>query len=163
MASLVSRAEFATWVRRDIAEDDEYATLVLELASEQVREAARQPAWDAATVPFRARLIAMVVAGRAYTNPDRETATSVGPLSSRVVDEAAAGIMLTEVERTELETMKPAATGGRRGIWVQGVSLGDPEPERPITLFDSSGSDWGITYGDPNDPVTVAALTPETP
>lgn len=152
MAPLVSVAELATWCRQDIESDDPFALVVLDGASLLVREAAGHPEWDAGTAPARAKLICVLVAKRTFLNPDQEVATSVGPLSSRVLDEAAAGMRLTETEIAELAALDAASSPPRTtgGLWVQPYGS---EPRPPVMFLRDSlqgalVESWDVPYLD---------------
>jgi hypothetical protein len=149
MASLVSVSELAVWCRQDIDSGDQFALTVLEAASLLVRDAAGHPEWTAATAPARAKLICALVAKRTYTNPDQEIATSVGPISSRVLDEAAAGMKLTEQEITELAAIgaeTPGGTAKKAGLWAYSTVAKADQPV--MYLYTEPGSDWPIPYLD---------------
>lgn len=150
---LVSVGELRVWAREpEIADDDAFANEILYAASEAVRAAARQPTWDIATAPPRARQICAHLAARSFLNPDSiQREGNLGPVGgdSRV-EEMSVALQLTERETAELEGMRPTGSNGR-GLWVQPVMSGVNGTVRDVYLPDDSGSDWMIPYLHPDD------------
>ena len=119
-----------------IPQDDEYALMMIGLASNAVREAARQAGWVVETdegdlpgvgqalAPQTARDIALLVAGRAYTNPKNLERRTAGPISETFRDSGVFGVGLTEDERNRLNDV----SGRTGGIWVQPIEYGSGEP-----------------------------------
>lgn len=149
MADLVTTAELATWTQNDPTQvaADPYALEVLDKVSGLVRFLAGQPEWELATTPFDARLVALMVAKRAYANPDQEVSSNVGPIGSRVLDVAALLLGLTETERTTLTKYNvdgdPDAQGA--GLWIQRTTV--PEQNLlEVVLY--VGDDQQINLGD---------------
>lgn len=153
MATLVNVTELAIWTRQEIDPDDEFALMVLELASELVIDYCKQPTWEdtPADAPRTARRICLIVAGRTFTNPDQEISSSIGPISSRVRDEVAAGMTLTEAEQDELDALKGSGTDGVNGLWVLTTTRGSDRAYEPVLLYDDSGSPWPIEYAEEGD------------
>lgn len=157
MANLITDQELATWAQVDLTtvQGDAFAQEVLEKSSNLVRDIAQQPTWEIGgdnPAPFRARLLVLKVARRTYVNPDQEIASTTGPISSRVADEAAMALSLSDEEVAYLQGLAPGADASD-GLWImrntggvgydrvayiaddQQVNLGDLYP-------------WGIPYGD---------------
>lgn len=151
MTTLVSVAqlEVATQNAPGSLVDDAFAAWVLEEASGLVCDTARHAEWedDPSTAPRAARRICLMVAKRTFQNPDAVTVEgAIGPIGGdRVLDFQAMGLMLTEAEEEELIDLRGGA-GGSGGLWVQ--PIGEAAADRTAYLFDSSGSDWAIPYGD---------------
>lgn len=151
-ALLVSLSELAIWPGIGMIPEDarDFASYVLEAASEKVRLAAAQPGWTADSVPRRAKQIAWHLAARTYLNPDSVLAEGgVGPLGGdRTVEDMARALHLTSAEAEELALLAPegstAAGGG--GLWIQPIDGGTQVSDGTIYLTDSSGSDWMIPY-----------------
>lgn len=154
MATLVSISQLAVWTREDIEPDDPFALMVLDEATALVVDYCGRPDWEDApgTAPRLARRICLIVAGRTYLNPDMEVATGTGPISSRVRDEAAAGMQLTESEMEQLDTI-PAPPGdtGYKGLFTITTTRGADPAEQPVLLYDNSGSPWPIEYANEGD------------
>lgn len=163
MAHLVTVAELATWTQNDPIEvaADPFAEEVLDKVSGLVRFLSGHPEWEIIDTPFDARLVALVVAKRSYSNPDQEVSSNVGPLGSRVLDVAAMLFELTDSERGSLTKYNPDGdpddVGG--GLWVQRTTT-PPETRLDVVLY--VGDDQQINLGDteewmipmfsPNDP-----------
>jgi hypothetical protein len=152
---LITEAELATICRLPDnvipAERAAFATMIIDLASDLVRDAARHEDWTADTIPFRAKVITLLVAKRSYQNPDGVLVEgAIGPIGGdRVTDLQAAGLYLTEAEMAELSALRgdgTAASNPNR-LWVLQVNGGLPETTTGY-LPDSSGSDWLIPYVD---------------
>ena len=161
MASLVPVSELAIWCQQTIAEDNPWALAVLDKASMLVREAAGHPEWESSTTPPRARLIALLVARRTFLNPDQVVSSSVGPLSERVLDEAAAGMTLTPAERLELGALRGSEDDpDPNGLWVLQTTTGRRLRNLDIYLPGVRPGSSYIPYLDPAaDPHLVNALT----
>lgn len=166
MADLITVSELATWTQNDptkVAEDP-YAIEVLDKVSGLVRFLAGHPEWEIATTPFDARLVALMVAKRAYANPDQEVSSNVGPIGSRVLDVAALLLDLTETERATLTGYNPDGdpSGAAGGLWVFHTTVG-PEVTTEAVLYvgddqqinlDSTNAapEWMIPMFNPDDP-----------
>lgn len=168
--TLVSISELSTICRTTIAADDPFALMVVDLASDLVRDEARHPEWvgsggDGVTtvdVPFKARLICLLVAKRAYQNPKMITAEGgVGPIGGDTfAEDFAAGLTLTGVEKAELQRMRgDGGSGDPNGMWALTNTTGMDEVTTGY-VFDDSGSDWAIPYID--FPSTDAMTDPTT-
>lgn len=161
MATLFTRSDFATWCGVTIASDDAYATMVMQRATELVVDEAKAPGWelDPTTAPRGAVLIALRVARRAYLNPDQEVASSVGPLSSRVLDDAAAGMQLTEQEKLDIGELAPGGDPNASTLFTLRTTRGTEEQLRNVKLPASlvSGSGGFIDYAREGD---TSALDP---
>lgn len=141
-----------------------FATMIIDLTSGLVSDTAGHPEWTSSTIPFRAKMIALLVAKRSYQNPDGVIVEgSIGPIGGdRVTDLQAAGLYLTEAEAADLAALRgdgtPATDPNR--MWVLQVAVDQPEATTGY-VFDDSGSDWGIPYVDlaetdlMNDPTDV--------
>jgi hypothetical protein len=155
MANIITPAEFATWCQATVEaiNADAYALMVMDLVSAQIVAEAGRPDWDGPlTTPVRVKLMALVVGRRAYLNPDQEVAQAVaGGPSVRMIDAAAAGVYLTDEEKTELARLAaiddPNPSPFSPDLWV--LPTGGGELEKPLFLADNSGSDWLIPYLDP--------------
>lgn len=154
MADLITSAEFATFAQTDAAtiEGDSFAMDILSKASSLVAEEAGHPEWDATTVPFKAKLICLKLARRSYLNPDQELSTTTGPTASRVADEAALFLELSDAERATLASFGDDVAG----LWK--LSLGGDSAQLLETVFLPDDSQpgigtelpWEIPYGDTN-------------
>jgi hypothetical protein len=136
-----------------------FATMVIDLASDLIRDTAEHAEWTDATVPFRAKIICLLVAKRTYQNPNAVVAEGgVGPLGGdRVADIQAMGLYLTDVERADLEALRGDGTSASdpKRLWILRVNSGLPAIDTGY-VFDDSGSDWAIPYIDFN---TTDAMT----
>src|SRR5688500_14520093 len=101
MPTLASISELKVVAQRpDLDNEDPFALLILELASNKVTDYCGHPEWEEdgtgdATPPRAARRIALFMAKRTFENPDAEVAYGVGPLSGRSLDWSAYGLYLT--------------------------------------------------------------------
>lgn len=150
---LITDAELATICQLEAipAARQAFATMVIDLSSDLIRDTAKHPEWVAADVPFKAKLITLLVAKRSFQNPNNIVAEgSIGPLGGdRYADMHAMGLYLTDAERAELLSLRgdgTAATNPNR-LWVLTNGGGIPETTTGY-VFDSSGSDWAIPYVD---------------
>lgn len=159
MATLVSRAQLAIAARRPIADDDAFATYILEAASGLVCDTAEHPEWeeDVANAPRPAKRICLEVARRSYTNPDFEIAYGLGPLSGRSLDIAALGLNLSEAEEAVLVNLQggPEASGG--GLWVQPLGGGLEQIDTVFVAQAGAPQADMIPYLDPSE---LDAMTP---
>lgn len=151
MTALLTPAEMATWTQtaQETIEGDPYATEVNEKLGAYIQYLAGNADWTPGTVPIDVKMLAIRVVRRTYTNPDSEVQTGVGPLSSRVLDEAALAAALTESEKELLESKR--ADGGPDGLWTRGIGGSTVRLPDTIHVADDSGSDWMIPYLDIND------------
>ena len=150
--------------RPNIASDDEVALFVLEEASGLVCDTAGHPEWedDPGAAPRPARRICLAVATRTFLNPEFEVQSTMGPLSSRVLDLAALGLNLSDDERETLEGMRGSSGGNGLGILTlaggqsfdRTLSVVDElDPYDLIPYFDTESSDAGVTDDDTIIPV----------
>lgn len=154
---LVSVSDFSLWAegsRSAIAADDERALDLLDRASTLVMEEAREAGlpktvadWDEVTAPGRAKIVVANVARRVWVNPDQELASNIaGGPSSRVTDDAAAGMTLTDSEKAMIagvvKVILDSTADPDWGVWTLSTSRG--AVESTIYLPDSSSP-----YSDP--------------
>jgi len=168
MAHLISFRELALWTQNDVEEvvEDPFAEEVLSKVDMLVRGMSTQLAWEPETIPFDAKLVALVIAKRSYGNPDQEVSSGVGPINGRVLDVAAMLLELTESERSTLEKYDPAGgSAGGGGLWIQRMTS-PPEtileqvlyvPDNMQVNLNSTNAapSWDIPMfspGDPGDP-----------
>lgn len=155
MANIITVAEFAKWCQTTDAaiNDDPYALMVMDLVSAAITDEAGRADWDGpTTTPVRVKLIALVVARRAYVNPDQEIAQAVaGGPSVRMIDAAAAGVYLTDEEKAELARLaaigNPSPPVVSPDLWI--LPTGRGELETTLYLGTDPESDWMIPYLDP--------------
>lgn len=164
MATIVTTAqlEVATQNAPGSLVDDAFVDWVLEEASGLVCDTARHPEWelDPTTAPRTAKRICLLVAKRTYENPGAVVMEGgVGPIGGdRVLDAQAMGLMLTEAEEEELIDLRGMPGSDPGGLWLQPIN-DDRNRDRTAYLFDDSGSDWAIPYGDFD--TTDAFTTPD--
>lgn len=174
MAHLISYRELAIWTQNDVdaVSEDEFAQEVVDKVSGLVRFLAGQPGWEPETLPYDAKLVALVVAKRSYANPDQEVSSGVGPINSRVLDVAAMLLDLTDSERKTLTKYNPDGdpSGDGGGLWIQRTTtpaqtrldevlyVGD---NMQINLNSTNAApEWMIPFFSPGDPGSPA-LYPE--
>lgn len=150
--------EMSTWTQTDLAtiSTDAFAAEVMDKASDLIRAEAQHLEWTRDTAPFKARLIALLVAKRTYINPDQEVSTGIGPLSSRVLDEAAMAMSLTESEIVTLQGFAPDGGESGGGLWTLSIGGSTYDVQPTVYAPDDSGSDWEIPLLDVNDPGGLA-------
>lgn len=172
MANLFTREEFAVWCQTPIANDDLFATMVMDQATALVVDAASAPGWelDPSTAPRQAKLIALRLARRTYLNPDQEISSSVGPISASILRDAAAGMMLTEDELATLLKLSPEGDPMAGTLWVQRTTRGERDLLPIVELPASTGGTIPYAYegetdafgelmsGEGVDPAEFAAL-----
>jgi len=151
---LILASEVATWARLDASAFGAFENMVIDKAQNLVADEAGHPEWvaaDLATVPFRARMIALNLAKRTILNPDRVIQEGgVGPIGGdRLADDAALAMELSEAETRELRKFRGTGTAPS-GLFLLPIS--DPTPsETTIFVADESGSDWLIPYATVGD------------
>ena len=162
MAELITESEMALWTQRTVAElqADPFAAEVRSKVGDYLSFLAGHPEWDVSTAPIDVRTIAIWMVRRTYTNPDQETSSTVGPLASRTLDEAALAMALTDSEAATLARYKSEAAGATGGLWTMSIGgaaatlqptvyLGDDSQVGLATSVDPR--EWMIPYLDPND------------
>lgn len=155
---LFTTAEMATWAQRtpDEVAADPFATVVIEAASHLIRDYGLA-SWTAGNVPYRAKLIGLLLARNYYVNPDRENSSNVGPIGSRLVDDVVRGLNLTDEEKAELAALAAAETGqpDTSGLWVQSTTRGDMEtdmrPRYAATRYAQDSNGILLPWLDEND------------
>jgi len=132
MTGLITSASLALWSQRDPDEvaADPWAAEVIREFSDYARFLAGHDEWTIdgdLAAPYDVRRAVLMAARRTYTNPDSEVQTGVGPISSRVLDEAALAGAFTESELTLIQGYNEddeQASGGF-GLWVLSTTRGD--------------------------------------
>jgi hypothetical protein len=156
MAGLTTVALLEQALRITIPAHDPYAILMIELASNAVRDAADQPGWVIGTpgqnqteAPQAARDVALMVAVRIFTNPRNLERRTAGPLSETFRDIGVYGVDLTDGEKERLEPHISDSRRGSNGLWVQptGAKL---VPQR-VYLADESPGATSILYAEGAD------------
>lgn len=145
MSALNTIPNLALLLRTTIDPSDGYAELILEQASNSVRDYMRQPGWvtadppgDGQTVaPQVARDVTLWVAARAYTNPKNLERRTAGPISETFRDVGVLGVELTESEKERLGT--PAGRSSN-GLWVLQTST--PGGVSKVYLPDRPGATY---------------------
>lgn len=99
--------------------DDEYTRIIMDAASDLVRETAEQPNWvltasgsGDALAPTRARFIALWLAKRAWEDKGNLSRRTAGPISQTFSEDGVRGLELTEDERGWLEGHQPDGGSG---------------------------------------------------
>lgn len=163
---LITNRELALWTGRDASEvaRDPWAAEVIEKFSDYARflsgvDWARPVTIEGEVdLPFDARMAILQACRRTYGNPDSEVQTSVGPISSRILDEAALAGAFTEAEMSKIQAYNPS--GSPDSLWVLTTTRGiDPLPVAEV-LFVSDDRQvnlglldpWGIPMFSPGDP-----------
>lgn len=143
---------------------DPYALLIIEAASQAVRDYARQLGWvtresgdtlgtGQVDAPETAQQITLWLAIRAYTNPTNLQRRTAGPISDTYFENGVYGLELTEDEKSRLGDLR---TDGGGGLWVQPLSSGEETgpilipssreiPGDPFYIADG----WQFPYGRP--------------
>jgi hypothetical protein len=165
MANIISLTELAGISQvGEIDSEDWYANWICESVTVLV-QAYGSADWTNVTIPKRAKILALLVAKRTYTNPDNETRTQVGPLGSSVQAIDAAGMRLTQVEKDELAAIAAGTIDTSGGsLWVQPTNRGKVETG-PVVVYtttaDHPDSSWGVPYLTEGE--FDAAMTPILP
>lgn len=160
MAALLTNNEMSLWTQSSLDEilEDPFAKEVNEKVGDYLCFLAGHPEWTIATAPYDVKVIALWMFKRTYTNPDQEVATGVGPLTSRVLDEAALAMNLTASERATLEGYKASSpSGAGTGLFL--MSLAGRSPRMPETVYLPDNQQvnlgdtlsWDIPFTDPMD------------
>jgi hypothetical protein len=163
--NLFTLEQFGIWCGNiEIAVDDAFAAMVMEKATELVVDEAKAPDWelDPSTAPRGAVLIALRVARRTYLNPDQEIASSIGPLSARVLEEAAAGMQLTEQEKLDLAELAPDGDPNASSLFTIRTTRGTEEllPNIELPASSVSGAGGFIEYAVEGDTSAFDPITP---
>lgn len=152
---LVPVSVLAVWVQEEIAEDDDYANMILQAATVAVlsyadMEPGEEGSWDRTTAPNRIKDIVAGIAKRNWINPSRLTKEgNIGPIGGdSYVAAMAAGMELTDYEMSEIARLSTGTVpgAGTLSILTFTTSRGLPERDEPMYLHDSSGV--GIPYLD---------------
>lgn len=142
---LITVADLGRVAQETIAVDHPYATWVVDAVSILIR-AAGDSYWTAATVPPVVRIVALLVAKRAWVNPLGEKSSHTGPIGATVMDIEALGLRLADEELALIHAALPATAAGHGGLWILPTTQGPLESS--IYLGDNSGSDWQVLYAD---------------
>lgn len=145
----------------ELPDSDPYATLILEQASDAVRDAARQPLWTYTAppaptpegeiaVPRSAAHIAAWLAFRVYTNPQNLQRKTTGPISHTFFDTGLVGMELTDSERDTLEDLRPNSDESS-GLWIQPINAGDTVSTAIFLWDEAIPPGDAILYADPID------------
>ena len=163
MAELITESEMALWTQRTVAElqADPFAAEVRTKVGDYLCFLAGHPTdWDATSAPIDVRTIAIWMVRRTYINPDQETSSTVGPLASRTLDEAALAMALTESEAATLARYASEASGTNGGLWTMSIGGAAATLQPTVYLGDDSQTglatsvdprEWMIPFTDPND------------
>lgn len=173
MASpLITTRELALWTTRDpeVVALDEWALEVIEKFSDYARFLGGQSWANPVTVegevlvPFDVRMAVLVASKRTYGNPDAEVSTTVGPISSRILDEAAIVGAFTDKELEMIQGYHPdGAPSAGGGLWVQPLTsaaeplastevLFVPDDQQVNLSSTNVGPSWDIPMFNPGDP-----------
>lgn len=138
---LVTLEELAVVIEGDVpSEREDFALMVLEAASDVVREAALRLEWTRATVPAAAKRVALWLARRTFLNPDAIVRSNVGPLGESTVEDFARTLELTPAERATLAVFAPEGSGGGGSLFVQPLAAETPLVDATIYVPDSAGT-----------------------
>ncbi len=169
---LITTRELALWTTRDpaVVAVDDWALEVIEKFSDYARFLGGHPWANPVTVegetlvPFDVRMAVLVACKRTYGNPDAEVATTVGPISSRILDEAAIVGAFTDKELEMIQDYNPkGAPSAGGGLYTIPLTSG-PEPlastERLFVSDDqqinidttNAAPSWDIPLFNPGDP-----------
>jgi hypothetical protein len=159
MTALLTNQEIALWTSQELEDvvADPFAQEVNTKVGDLVCFLGGHLDWNPVSAPVDVRTIALWMFRRTYTNPDQEVSSNVGPLGSRVLDEAAMAMSLTESERTTLQSYKDAATGAGPGLFTMSIAGGRRTLEPTVFLSDDQQINlgdldpWRIPFTDPND------------
>lgn len=158
---LVTLNEMSVWTATDLGTiaSDQFATDVRAKVSDYLRFLAGHPEWTRETAPYDVKVIALWMVKRTYTNPDQETSTTIGPIGSRVLDDAALGMALTETEAATLKAYKDAVNGSG-ALWTATIATQAAPAQPTIFLPDdqqinidstNAAPSWDIPFTDPYD------------
>lgn len=176
---IITPQQLALWSQQDpeTVAADPWALEVIQVFSDYARflagrdgtqtdsTGATVEAWTASTAPYDVKLAVLMASRRTYTNPDSETSSTTGPISSTILTEAALAGAFTD---TELATIKGYNVGGDpSGLWVLHTTRGDdPVPvdevlyvsdDQQVGLADSADPrEWKIPLFNPLDPGSPA-------
>lgn len=154
-SGLISVEELARLLRITIPSQDSYARMIIEQASNRVREVASQPGWvrvdEGSTpgvgqtlAPATAHDVTLWISQRAYTNPKNLERRTSGPVSETFRDSGVYGIEPTDDERSRLVKLSPS---GGSGLWVQPLDYGEDDDPVIVPSVTSYGvTDLGGTY-----------------
>lgn len=145
---LVSTAELETWAQRPPGSltNDPFAIAVLGGVSILVRDAGSAD-WTSATMPARAKLIAIIAAKNYFLNPTGLKSETTGPLSETRIDDVVHNMELSDTQKAELaELAGEVVAGASGGLWVQPTTSGRMSRPDDVFVTDQSGSDWMIPW-----------------
>lgn len=163
---LVTATELEVWTQQPAGSlaDDAFTLKVLWGTSVLIRDAGVST-WTNATIPDRAKLIAIMVAKNYYEHPTGVISDTTGPISERYIDAVVHSMELMPDQAETLARLAaeeaPAADGDFGDLQVLSTTRGPLETgrRRRGTLFlrDSQGN--AIAYADTADLPTMYALT----
>lgn len=160
MSALTTVTRLAGGLRTGISAEDGYADMIINQASNAVRDYTGQQGWVLANpstgetvAPQTAQDVTLWVAMRAYTNPLNMERRTAGPISHTFRDSGVYGVELTENEKERLKPL--AATTRSNGLWVQPTGARS-RPER-VYLADPAPGATSILFAEGND---LVAFTP---
>lgn len=158
MTALLTPNEMALWTQRTVEElaADPFATEVNEKVGSYLCFKAGHPEWTIESAPVDVKTIAIWMVRRTYTNPDQETSSNVGPLGSRVLDEAALAMALTESEAATLADYVNKLGGS--GLWRSSIGGANTLLQPTVFVADTEqinlglNQSWDVPFIDVNDP-----------
>lgn len=150
---LASVSDLATLLRITIPDGDLYSAMIVQQASNAVRDEARQPDWvrreapdDVLAVgqveaPEAARDITLWVASRAHADPRNRSRRTSGPISESFFENGVYGLELKPDEIARLDTLRPVQA--RNGLWTLPITHG-PYANDPVLV--PTSPDFGNFY-----------------
>lgn len=161
---LVSTAELEVWTQQPAGSlaDDPFTLKVLWGTSVLIRDHGYE-GWTSATIPDRAKLIAIVTAKNYFEHPTGVIADTTGPITERYIEEVVHSMTLMDDQITILERLAADAVdtpGDMGALQVLSTTRGPLETGRgrrgTIFLRDAQGN--AIAYADAADDVALTAL-----
>lgn len=126
----------------DGSDIDPYTLLMMEGASEVVRDVAEQPDWTLETIPARGRIIALWLARRAWEDEGNLARRTSGPISQSFREDGVYGLNL---EPAELEWLQGHRPDGDSGLFIM-RNLGGTRGRRPFG--DETPDGYSFAAGD---------------
>lgn len=174
MSALITVHDLAVALQLpNLSDDDEYAQLIIDQASDSVRDYAKKPGWvkDVAIPPLpgtelapqAARNVTLWVAVRAYTNPRNLSRRGSGPISESY-ENGLWALELTPAEKERIDGVTGGSSSG--GLWIQPIDGGwarrsqpmyfptyDPtQPTGDVIMFDEGQFPYNIPEGNEGTP-----------
>lgn len=147
--AIITTEDLAPWTKFSQAELDDHplAKSVMWQVSAMVNAAAKRE-WDIDSEdpqkhpPDEARVIAIQLAARTFSNPRMVQARTAGPINERLAEEVITGMAFRPHEIEALQALRPSDKSG--GLWIQPLQGTTDRDDRVwVDAYGSGGTHYG--------------------